>query len=56
MIRKNLLIIFLLVIYIGIVTIDPEGEFYDKIKNLYEHCLHQYKKLDLEYHINKRLK
>ena len=53
MIKRFLVIIFLLSGYIYLVSSDPEGNLVHKIKKLYGYYSGKYKDMDLKYHVNK---
>ncbi len=53
MIKKIVLIIFVISAYVYIVSSDPKGEILDKAKNFCNSCFTKYKKMNLKYHVNK---
>jgi hypothetical protein len=53
MFRKIILIIFIISIYIFLVTSDQKGDLLNKLKSFCNYCIKKYKDMDLEYQINK---
>lgn len=53
MFKKVILIILLISAYVYLVTSDPKGNILDKVKKFCISCLNKYKKMDIQYEINK---
>ncbi len=53
MLRRVTLIIICLTTYVYLVSSDPNGNLYGRAKDFCNHCYVKYKKMNLEYHVNK---
>lgn len=53
MLRRVVLILICLTTYVYLVSSDPGGSLYGKAKSFCNHCYIRYKKMNLEYHVNK---
>jgi len=53
MFKKSILIILIIIFYIYLVSSDPKGDIFSKLKKLCEYSYTKYKQMNLKYHINK---
>ena len=53
MIKKFLLIILLISSYVYLVSSDPNGDILNKAQKFCNYCFVKYKKMNLQYHVNK---
>lgn len=53
MFKRIILIIFLIISYVYLVSSDPKGDILSKAKKFCNYCFVKYKKMNLQYHVNK---
>lgn len=53
MIKRFILIILIIITYVYLVSADQNGEILHKTKKFCNFCLKKYKKMNLQYHVNK---
>jgi hypothetical protein len=53
MFKRFFLIIFIIITYIYLVSSDSKGDILNKARKFYNYCVIKYKKMNLQYHVNK---
>lgn len=53
MFKKIIIIILIIFAYVYLVSSDQKGDILERAKNFCNSCLGKYKKMNIEYHVNK---
>jgi len=53
MFKKIILIILIIISYVYLVSYDPKGDILNRAKKFCNYCFIKYKKMNLQYHVNK---